>query len=272
NERGLTIGRNMLSQLSSIHDTIVLNAALHMFMSCADTTTAEQLFNRIKTKDIASFGAMMKGYNMNNDSFKVLTLFERLIEDEIEPDIITFVLVINACAQIGMISCCRSVISRIPKQFLLDKYCQNALIDMWGKAGSLEEAQRIFQTIDKPDVVSFGAMINAFGLNGMGSSAVDLYRRMPVDMRNEIIHICVLNACSHSGLIEEARSIFRDLSPKTTKITTAMVDCMSRMRIFDEAQKLIDDFEQFNDPYPWPLCPELVISAIPICRRSSLTG
>lgn len=66
-------------------------------------------------------------------------------------------------------------------------------------------------------------LVNAFGLNGQGSQAVDLYTRMPEQMRNEITHVCVLNACSHSGLLKEARSIFEKVFPKTTNITTAMV-------------------------------------------------
>ena len=66
-------------------------------------------------------------------------------------------------------------------------------------------------------------LVNAFGQNGMGSRAVDLYKRIPSHMRNNIIHLCVLNACSHSGLVNEARSIFNEISIKTEKITTAMV-------------------------------------------------
>jgi pentatricopeptide repeat protein len=66
-------------------------------------------------------------------------------------------------------------------------------------------------------------LVNAFGQNGMGSRAIDLYNRITLQMRNNIIHLCVLNACSHSGLLNEARSIFNEISPKTEKITTAMV-------------------------------------------------
>jgi len=40
---------------------------------------------------------------------------------------------------------------------------------------------------------------------------------------NEITHICSINACSHSGLIREARSIFESIQMKTEKIYVAMV-------------------------------------------------
>ena len=69
----------------------------------------------------------------------------------------------------------------------------------------------------------YSLLVNAYGQNGMGSRAVDLYNEISPHMRNDIIDLCVLNACSHSGLVNEARTIFNAISTKTDKITTAMV-------------------------------------------------
>ena len=57
----------------------------------------------------------------------------------------------------------------------------------------------------------------------MGSEAIELYRKMPVRMRDEITHISVINACSHSGHLDQARSIFNEIPLKTERIVTAMV-------------------------------------------------
>jgi len=62
----------------------------------------------------------------------------------------------------------------------------------------------------------------------MGLEAIELYHQMPSELINEVTYICVLNACSHSGLIDEARSIFRNIQTKTEKIYGTMVyekDC-----------------------------------------------
>ncbi|CAF5177051.1 unnamed protein product [Rotaria magnacalcarata] len=78
----------------------------------------------------------------------------------------------------------------------------------------------------------------------MGSEAVDLYRKMPNNLHDEVSSVCVLNACSHSGLLNEAHSIFNEVSHKTKKIITAMSPFL-----FDEAQKLLEDYEKSNPPY-----------------------
>jgi pentatricopeptide repeat protein len=57
----------------------------------------------------------------------------------------------------------------------------------------------------------------------MGLQAVSLYRQIPNSSRNEFTYVCVLNACSHSGLLDEARSIFNEINIKTDRIMTTMV-------------------------------------------------
>jgi len=61
-------------------------------------------------------------------------------------------------------------------------------------------------------------------LNGRGKQAVDLYHRMPQEYIDEITHVCVLNACSHAGLVDDARQIFDNISHPTAKIITTMVN------------------------------------------------
>ncbi|CAF1372473.1 unnamed protein product [Adineta ricciae] len=92
-------------------------------------------------------------------------------------------------------------------------------------------------------------MINAYGLNGMGYEAIQLYHRMPAEMRNEKSHVCVLNACSHSGLVNECRSIFTTIPNKSNYIYTTIIDCLSRSFFFDEAMQLIEEFERHQPPY-----------------------
>ena len=67
-------------------------------------------------------------------------------------------------------------------------------------------------------------LVNGYGLNGRGRDAVDLYYRMPPDYIDEITYVCVLNACSHSGMIDDARRIFNNISHPSTRIITVIVN------------------------------------------------
>jgi pentatricopeptide repeat protein len=76
-------------------------------------------------------------------------------------------------------------------------------------------------------------LVNSYGLNGMGIDAVHLYHQMPEELFDEITHTCVLNACSHSGLVDQARTIFAKIPDKTDIISTTMVNSSS-----DQCQSL----------------------------------
>ncbi|CAF4028849.1 unnamed protein product [Rotaria sordida] len=201
----------------------------------------------MKKKDVIAYGAMMNGCNINNQPLKCLQLLEEIKQQNFILDEFSSSILINACARLSVLSKCQLVVDQIPSHLYKNQRILNSLIYMW--AGSIENAQKIFQSIDNPDDITYNAMINAYGLNHMGLEAVDLYRKMPDHLRNEITYICVLNACSHSGLLDQAHSIFNEISQKSKKIIGAMIDCLSRLYIFDEAQKLIDDYEKSNPPY-----------------------
>lgn len=66
-------------------------------------------------------------------------------------------------------------------------------------------------------------LVNAYGRSGMGLEAVDLYWTMPEELKDSISHICAINACSHAGLVDQARTIYEKISVKTEKIVTTMV-------------------------------------------------
>jgi pentatricopeptide repeat protein len=57
----------------------------------------------------------------------------------------------------------------------------------------------------------------------MAADALELYHRMPKELIVEKTHVCVLNACSHSGLVNEARAIFQNIPMKTEWDYTVMV-------------------------------------------------
>ncbi|CAF4797656.1 unnamed protein product [Rotaria socialis] len=100
----------------------------------------------------------------------------------------------------------------------------------------------------QPNQIGYAAMINSYGLNGMGLQSIELYYQMPKELINEATYICVLNACSHSGLVNETLSIFKTIEIETQRIYTTIIDCLSRALFFEEAQKLMEEFERLHIP------------------------
>ncbi|CAF3518869.1 unnamed protein product [Adineta steineri] len=200
----------------------LLTSLLDALIKCGDMEHAQLLFDRSTKKVLSMYGAMMSGYNKAKNPFKTLDVFNQMKMDGIEPNVIGYTCVIQALSQMGDYSISESIIEQIPSSIFVDNQIHNALIDMWA--------------------------IHCYGLNGMGIQAVKLYHQIPSELINESTNICVINACSHSGLVDQARSIFLSILMKTERIYTTMIDCLSRASFFDEAQQLILEYERLNSP------------------------
>ncbi|CAF3649448.1 unnamed protein product [Rotaria sp. Silwood1] len=252
NDRAKKIGRKLLDQMPQhfYDDHVLLTSTIDMLMKFGDIESGEKLFRTIRNKNLVTYTVIMNGYNINNKPLKCLQLLEEIKQQNFILDEFVLSILINACARLSMLSKCQSIVDQIPSHLWKNQRILNSLIYMWGKAGSIENAQKIFLSIDNPDVITYNSMIYVYGLNRMGLEAIDLYRKMPDYLHNEVTHVCVLNACSHSGLLDEARSIFNEISQKSAQIIATMIDCLSRLFIFDQAQNLIDDYEKSNSPSP----------------------
>ncbi|UJR30205.1 hypothetical protein I4U23_017743 [Adineta vaga] len=225
----------------------LVNTLLDALIKCGDCSSAEILFSKTK-KTVINYGNLMNGFNNENNPSKTLDLFNQMKKDRIQENIIIYFCLIKALAQIGDYSISQSFIKHIPHSFLSDQQIQNALIDMWSKTGFIDQAKQVFDAIRQPDRIGYTAMMNGYGLNGMGVQAIELFRQMPQKFLDEIAYVCILNACSHSGLVDEAQSIFKSIPVKTESIYGAMIDCFSRASFFQQAQQLIEEYERDHSP------------------------
>ncbi|CAF0885705.1 unnamed protein product [Adineta ricciae] len=225
----------------------LMSSLVDALIRCGDCSSAENVYSTMK-KSVINYGNLMNGFNKENNPSKTLDLFNQMKVNHIEGNVIIYLCLIKALAQIGDYSISDAFVKQIPQSYLSDSQIRNALIDMWSKTGSIDKAKEIFDKISHPDHIAYTTMVNALGLNGMGVQAIELFRQIPENFRDEIAHICVLNACSHSGLVDEAQTIFERIPNKTECIYGAMIDCFSRASFFQRAQQLIDEYERDHSP------------------------
>ena len=132
-DRAKTIGKKLLNQMPKHfrNNNILLNSAIDMLMNFGDVKEAEHLFEWNKKKDIITFGAMMNGYNINDEAVKTLTLLETIKQHGIVPDLVTCVILIGACARIGIVSICQSIVAQLPLHLYDNQHIYSSLINMW---------------------------------------------------------------------------------------------------------------------------------------------
>jgi pentatricopeptide repeat protein len=85
-----------------------------------------------------------------------------------------------------------------------------AIVDMYGKCGSIHNAVRVFTAMPVKNIYSWNSMITGLAMNGCERQALSLFWKMQMAgvRPNDITFIGLLGACSHSGLVDEGRWLF----------------------------------------------------------------
>ena len=114
-KQALDFGRKVWSEMSLVNhrNKYIVTAALDMFANCGDVSSAENLFITMKP-NVIDYGQMIKCYNNQKMPMKTINLYEKMKNEGIRGDVVIFILLADACAEIGIKSRCRSIVSQIP--------------------------------------------------------------------------------------------------------------------------------------------------------------
>jgi pentatricopeptide repeat protein len=82
-------------------DVYVSNCLVDMYCKCGSIEEAHMLFDRMATRKVVSWGSMIFGLVKCGQAQKGLDLFRQMQQEGVEPNPVTFVGVLNACAMLG---------------------------------------------------------------------------------------------------------------------------------------------------------------------------
>ncbi|KAI5083587.1 hypothetical protein GOP47_0003330 [Adiantum capillus-veneris] len=144
-------------------DTMLGNALLDMYVNCGAWKEAREVFNEMANRDLSSWGTMMTGYNQCGESHRALQLFEKMQQNNLELDIVSFSCALKACCNIGSLELGREVHDQILKSGIqLDMDAGNTLVHLYAKYGSLQDAHKVFDGLSHRNQVSWNSMIAGY--------------------------------------------------------------------------------------------------------------
>ncbi|PON56700.1 Tetratricopeptide-like helical domain containing protein [Parasponia andersonii] len=258
----LTLGRKIHDYIVDngvTFDVFVGNALVDMYLKCGDDDSARKIFDEMPVRNVVSWNSLISGLGHQGEFKDALDMFRKMQSVSVEPDDFTLVGVLNSCANLGLLELGKWVHAYIDRnQVDADGFMGNALVDMYAKCGSIDQAFSVFQSMKRRDVYSYTAIIVGFAMHGEAKRALDIFAEMPqMGIKpDEVTFIGVLTACSHAGLVVEGKKYFEDISyvynlrPQTEHYG-CMVDLLGRAGLIEEAQELIGNMPMEPDAYVW---------------------
>ncbi|KAH0455065.1 hypothetical protein IEQ34_016989 [Dendrobium chrysotoxum] len=144
--------------------TQISNALIDMYSKCGDLDEAWNIFERMEDKDLVSWNSMVHALAMHGYGKKSLELFARMEEEGIIPDSFTFVGLLCACTQVGLIKQARRYFISMQKDYEIVPRIEHygCLIDILGRGGLLMEAYNLAKSMPlEPNAIIWGSILNA---------------------------------------------------------------------------------------------------------------
>ncbi|KAJ7567538.1 hypothetical protein O6H91_02G151800 [Diphasiastrum complanatum] len=228
-------------------DVNIGNSLIDMYIKSGCPSDAFRVFENLMTRTVVSWTIMIEGLVKLGEEKMALKLFQRMQKEQVEPNIVTFVAVLNACARVAALDEGRRTHSDIIRsQMDSNVLVRSCLVYMYAKCGSLADACRVFNESPLRDAVVWNAMILGYAIHGLGKDALWLFEQMcRVGMEMDgVTLICVLSACSHAGLLDEAHHWLECMLPiygVSVKLDhySCIVDLLGRFGHLNEARDII---------------------------------
>ena len=186
-------------------DVFVKTSLVCLYAKCGYLEDAHKVFDDIRDKNVVSWTAIISGYIGVGKFREAIDMFRRLLEMNLAPDSFTIVRVLSACTQLGDLNSGEWIHKCIMEMGMVrNVFVGTSLVDMYAKCGNMEKARSVFDGMAEKDIVSWGAMIQGYALNGLPKEAIDLFLQM---QRENVKPDCytvvgVLSACARLGALE----------------------------------------------------------------------
>ncbi|KAM3682370.1 hypothetical protein ACB098_12G068500 [Castanea mollissima] len=235
------------------------NAMIMGYAKVGNIVAAQKLFDEMPKRDVISWTSMITGYSQANQFADAVKLFKEMMAAKMKPDEITVASVLSACAHLGSLDVGEAVHDYIRKHGVkADVYVGNSLIDMYCKCGAVEKALEVFQEMKKKDSISWTSVISGLAVNGFADSALELFSQMLRDgvQPTHGAFVGVLLACAHAGLVDKGLEYF-EIMDKVHRLTPEMkhygcvVDLLSRSGNLDKAYDFINKMPTVPDVVVW---------------------
>ena len=195
-------------------DAVSWNTLISGHVRLGQMRRARAIFEEMENKTIFSWTAIISGYARIGSYADALEFFRKMQMVGIEPDEISLVSVLPACAQLGALELGKWIHIYADKSGFLRNICVcNALIEMYAKCGSIDQGRILFDQMNERDVISWSTMIVGLANHGRARDAIELFEEMQEAKiePNIITFVGLLSACAHAGLLNEGMRYFESM-------------------------------------------------------------
>ncbi|KMZ66124.1 Pentatricopeptide repeat-containing protein [Zostera marina] len=199
-----------------IHRRFILNvqlgtALVDMYAKCGHIKESLHVFDIMPERNTMTWTAIICGLANHGLGEEALDYFNKMIVVGLVPDGVTFIGVLSACSHAGLVDQGRKYFAQLSSKYKLKPKLKHysCMVDLLGKAGLLDEAERLIQTMPmEPDEVVLGALFSACKAhrNMFMGERIGL-RLLELDPHDSGIYVVLESMYKEANMVDKAREV-----------------------------------------------------------------
>ncbi|XP_024541243.1 pentatricopeptide repeat-containing protein DOT4, chloroplastic [Selaginella moellendorffii] len=247
------------SALSSRLDSMAFTSIVNMYGKCGRVEDARRVFEGIPLleHDVVSWTAIITVYSQNGEAKRAIELFRIMGVEGVEPNRVTFVTVLDSCAELEELATGRIIHAEVINSKLpVDIIMGTALVKLYGTFGCWDEASQVFEKLsredEKGDVILWNAMISAYALNGFNTEALELFWKLSHSgmKPDKASFVAALDACSNSLALKQGKLLHSGILEHGYEsdlvVGTALVNMYGKCGSLDSALEFFQGMKKRN--------------------------
>ncbi|MCL7040563.1 hypothetical protein MKW94_001425 [Papaver nudicaule] len=193
------------------YDVYVGTALIDMYGKCGKLGDARICFDRMPTRNLASWNAIMGGYAMHGKSKEAIEIFELMKKIGQKPNFISFTCILSACSQSGLAEEGWNYFKSMSVDYGIDARIEHytCMITLLGRSGRIEDAFTLVKTIPyEPDACIWGALLSFCKVHGnVGLGEIAAKKLFKLEPDNPGNYVLLSNIYATKGLWKEVNRV-----------------------------------------------------------------
>ncbi|XAR71756.1 hypothetical protein NMG60_11018163 [Bertholletia excelsa] len=222
-------------------------------LSPATLHKAQLTFDQIERPTLSIWNHMIRGLSQSDRPYDALTMFDRMRDQGLAGDNLTFIFVLKACARVSDGVGGRKVhVLCLKLGFGSYAFVCNALIHMYGSSGDVNAARKMFDEMSERDLVSWNSLICGYSHYNRLEEVLGLFDAMQAAnvKADAVTMVKVMLACSRSGDRKRTEYMIKYIADNQVEIDVylgnTLIDVYGRLGLASLAHQVFDQMEEKN--------------------------
>ncbi|CAJ1949296.1 unnamed protein product [Sphenostylis stenocarpa] len=237
----------------------VSNSIITLYSKCGMLTSASLVFHGITRKDIISWSTIIAVYSQGGYAKEAFDYLSWMRMEGPRPNEFAISSILSVCGSMALLEQGKQLHAHVLCIGLdHEAMVHSALISMYSKCGSVQEASKIFNGMKMNDIISWTAMINGYAEHGYSQEAINLFEKISSVglMPDYVTFIGVLTACSHAGMVDLGFYYFLKMTNEyqispSKEHYGCIIDLLCRAGQLSEAEHIIRSMPFHTDDVVW---------------------